>query len=205
MCRLLPRSHGLPRFPGGSASASSRSRPAQASRALRPAGLLNRPRRPLSPGSSPVSCPTKPLVSYRSNRQLSGWNPPPLVIRAVGAHKEIRALLDHLAVIAGGCQDVIEQLAGLLRRRCVRSLVGWDPEQILVAENFENGLLASFDRMARHGTPFLRAGRNGRRRRKRLAGVTWLDNRVSRIETGPSAGSCGTRRPSKAVLRIDWR
>src|SRR3954462_9731742 len=90
MCRLLPRSHGLPRFPGGSASASSLSRPSQASRALRPAGLLNRPRRPLSRGSSPVSCPTKPLVSYRSNRQLSGWNPPPLVIRAVGAHWEMR-------------------------------------------------------------------------------------------------------------------
>src|SRR3954467_1943668 len=66
-------------------------RPAQASRALRPAGLLNRPRRPLSRGSSPVSCPTKPLVSYRSNRQLSGWNPPPLVIRAVGAHWGMRA------------------------------------------------------------------------------------------------------------------
>src|SRR4051794_1094205 len=90
MCRLLPRSRGLPRFPGGSASASSLSRPSQASRALRPAGLLNRPRRPLSRGSSPVSCPTKPLVSYRSNRQLSGWNPPPLVIRAVGAHWGIR-------------------------------------------------------------------------------------------------------------------
>ena len=38
-----------------------------------------------------MSCPTKPLVSYRSNRQLSGWNPPPLVIRAVGAHWEMRA------------------------------------------------------------------------------------------------------------------
>src|SRR3954468_14011972 len=34
----------------------------------------------------PVSYPTKPLVSYRTNRQLSGWNPPPLVLRAVGAH-----------------------------------------------------------------------------------------------------------------------
>src|SRR3954465_5861662 len=90
LCRLLPRSHGLPRFPGGSASASSLSRPAQASRALRPAGLLNRPRRPLSRGSSSVSCPTKPLVSYRSNRQLSRWNPPPLVIHAVGAHVESR-------------------------------------------------------------------------------------------------------------------
>src|SRR4051812_37812379 len=100
MCRLLPRSHVLPRFPGGSASASSLSRPAQASRALRPAGLLNRPRRPLSRGSSPVSCPTKPLVSYRSNRQLSGWNPPPLVIRAVGAHWVMRAECSALPTIA---------------------------------------------------------------------------------------------------------
>jgi hypothetical protein len=89
LCRLLPRSRGLPRFPGGSASATSLSRPAQTSLALRPAGLLSRPRRPLSRGSGPVSYPTKPLVSYRSNRQLSGWNPPPLVLRAVGAHWEI--------------------------------------------------------------------------------------------------------------------
>ena len=28
----------------------------------------------------------EPLVSYQINRQLSGWNLPPLVIRAVGAH-----------------------------------------------------------------------------------------------------------------------
>src|ERR1017187_1619741 len=28
----------------------------------------------------------EPLVSYQINRQLSGWNPPPLVIRAFGAH-----------------------------------------------------------------------------------------------------------------------
>jgi hypothetical protein len=40
------------------------------------------PRRPLSRGSSPSGCPAAPLVSYRINRQLSGWNPPPLVIRA---------------------------------------------------------------------------------------------------------------------------
>src|SRR4051794_30874242 len=92
LCRLLPRSHGLPRFPGGSASASSLSRPPQASRALRPAGLLNRPRRPSSRGSGPVRCPTQPLVSYQINRQLSGWNLPPLVIRAVGAHWEVRVL-----------------------------------------------------------------------------------------------------------------
>src|SRR3954451_23300468 len=89
MCRLLPRSHGLPRFPGGSASASSLSRPPQASRALRPAELLNRPRRPLSRGFDQASCPARPLVSYQINRQLSGWNLPPLVIRAFRAHWEM--------------------------------------------------------------------------------------------------------------------
>jgi hypothetical protein len=30
--------------------------------------------------------PAEPLVSFQINRQLSGWNPPPLVIRAFGAH-----------------------------------------------------------------------------------------------------------------------
>src|ERR1700674_3302710 len=49
--------------------------------ALRPAGLLSRPRRPLSRGSSPAVYPTEPLVSYRINRHLSGWNLPPLMIR----------------------------------------------------------------------------------------------------------------------------
>jgi hypothetical protein len=43
-------------------------------------------RRPLSRGSSPSGYPAEPLVSYRINRQLSGWNLPPLVIRAFGAH-----------------------------------------------------------------------------------------------------------------------
>jgi hypothetical protein len=40
----------------------------------------------LSRGSSPASYPAEPLVSYRINRQLSGWILPPLVIRAFGAH-----------------------------------------------------------------------------------------------------------------------
>ena len=46
-------------FPGlgGSASATSLSRPAQASLALRPTGSLDRPRRPLSRGFSPASYP----------------------------------------------------------------------------------------------------------------------------------------------------
>jgi hypothetical protein len=86
---LLPRSRGLPRAGGGSASISSLSRPARTSLALRPVGLLDRPRRPLSRGSGPAGRPAKPLVSYQINRQLSGWNPPPLATRAVGAHPRI--------------------------------------------------------------------------------------------------------------------
>ena len=46
----------------------------------------SRPRRPLSRGSSPSGHPAEPLVSYQINRQLSGWNLPPLMIRAFGAH-----------------------------------------------------------------------------------------------------------------------
>jgi hypothetical protein len=34
--------------------------------------------------------PHKPLVSYRINRQLFGWIPPPLMIRAFGAHCQLR-------------------------------------------------------------------------------------------------------------------
>ena len=86
-CFPIPR--GLPRFPGGSASTISLSRPAQTSLALRPAGSLNRPRRPLSRGFETAGYPTAPLVSYQINRQLSGWYLPPLVIRAFGAHWEI--------------------------------------------------------------------------------------------------------------------
>ena len=89
-CRLLPRSRGLPQMAGGSASALSLSRPAQASLTLRPVGLLNRLKRPLSRGSSPSGYPAEPLVSYQINRQLSGWNLPPLVIRAFGAHCQQR-------------------------------------------------------------------------------------------------------------------
>ncbi len=61
-------------------------RPAQASRALRPAGSLDRPRRPLPRGFETASYPTTPPVSYQINRQLSGWFLPPLVIHAFGAH-----------------------------------------------------------------------------------------------------------------------
>ena len=85
-CRLLPRSCSLPQMAGGSASALSLSRPAQASLTLRPARSLSRLWRPLSRGSGPAGYPAEPLVSYRINRQLSGWNLPPLMIRPFGAH-----------------------------------------------------------------------------------------------------------------------
>jgi hypothetical protein len=89
-CRFLPRPRGLPRYAGGSASAPSLSRPAQASLTLWPIGLLSRPRRLSSRGFDPAGCPTKSLVSYQINRQFSGWILPPLVTRAFGAHVESR-------------------------------------------------------------------------------------------------------------------
>jgi hypothetical protein len=60
----FPVPRGLHRYPGGSASASLLSGPAQASLTLRPAGSLSHPRWPLSQGSSLLSHPNKPLVSY---------------------------------------------------------------------------------------------------------------------------------------------
>src|SRR5262249_13234187 len=56
-----------------SASALSLSRPAQASLTLPPDRSAAQ-RRPWSRGSSPCDCPPEPLVGYRINRQLSGWN-----------------------------------------------------------------------------------------------------------------------------------
>jgi hypothetical protein len=63
-CRLLPRARGLPQMAGGSASALSLSRLAQASLTLRPAGSLSHPRRPLSRGFQPAQ------LSARAARQL---------------------------------------------------------------------------------------------------------------------------------------
>ena len=58
--------------------------------ALQPTGSLSRPRRPLSRGSGRSGHQAEPLVSYQINRQFSGWIPPPLVIRAFGAHCQFR-------------------------------------------------------------------------------------------------------------------
>src|ERR1700738_4102598 len=62
-------------------------------------------RRPLSRGSDPCGYPHEPLVSYRINRQLSGWNLPPLMIRAFGAHCHNRThAVQHRAY---SCNDVV--------------------------------------------------------------------------------------------------
>jgi hypothetical protein len=74
----------------GSASAFELSRPAQASLLLRPIGSLSGPRPPSSQGSDPVSYPAEPPASFRTNRQLSGCDPPSLVVRALGAHGHSR-------------------------------------------------------------------------------------------------------------------
>jgi hypothetical protein len=66
-CRLLPhrtRPSPIHRRVGVHKSLS---RPAQALLTLRPAGLLSRPRRPLSRGFSTPGCPSMPLVSYQRN------------------------------------------------------------------------------------------------------------------------------------------
>ena len=85
-CRLLPHACSFPKWPEGRhphchfrglLRLHSRYGPSDRSAAHR---------RPLSRGSNPCGYPHKPLVSYRINRQLSGWIPPPLMIRAFGAH-----------------------------------------------------------------------------------------------------------------------
>jgi hypothetical protein len=48
----------------------------------------------LSRGSSPSGYPAEPLVSYQINRQPSGWNLPPLMIRAFGAHCHMWTYMD---------------------------------------------------------------------------------------------------------------
>jgi hypothetical protein len=86
-CRLLPRSCSLPHIPRRvgirivTFEACSGFTRVTARRIAQPPL-----RRPLSRGSDPSGCPAEPLVSYRTYRQLSGWNLPPLMVRAFGAH-----------------------------------------------------------------------------------------------------------------------
>jgi hypothetical protein len=104
-CGWLPRSRGLPRLSGGSASATSRSRLAQASLTLRPAGWLNCPRRLCHEAPTRPVAPPSRSSATRSIDTLSGWILPPRVTRPVWAHGEFPAQLFHLMlpnrVIAG--------------------------------------------------------------------------------------------------------
>src|SRR6266852_3075324 len=87
-CRFLPCPCCLPRLTGGSASATSLSRPSQASLALRACQIACPPKSGrLSRGSDPASYPTKPLGSYHAHRRLHGWVLPPLAICAIAAHR----------------------------------------------------------------------------------------------------------------------
>ena len=85
-CFPVPR--GLPRYSGGSASMTSLSRPAQASLALRPAGLLNRPKAAFVTRLRPDRLPdqaARQLPGLTDN--CLGGSSLPLVNRAVGEHR----------------------------------------------------------------------------------------------------------------------
>ena len=69
-CRSLLGLCGLPRFSGGSASATSLSRPAQAYFTLRPNGLLARPCRTLSRGFNTARYRIALLASFDVDRHL---------------------------------------------------------------------------------------------------------------------------------------
>ena len=92
-CSPVPR--GLPLISGGSASTSSLSRPAQASLAFGPQGRSTAQGGLCHRASVPPVTRQDRLSATRSNRQLSGWILPPLVLRAVGAHRDIRVNLSH--------------------------------------------------------------------------------------------------------------
>jgi hypothetical protein len=62
----------------------------------------------LSRGFDPDSCPSEPLVSYQTYRQLSGWNPPPLVMRAIEAH-EIYGLGPCLLAVTTSIDDELHR------------------------------------------------------------------------------------------------
>ena len=69
----FPRSCCLPRTPGGSASTTSLSRPAQAGFALRPS-IRSPALADFVQGFDTADCSTEPPASYRANRPLPGWN-----------------------------------------------------------------------------------------------------------------------------------
>ena len=90
--------------------------------------IAQSPKRPLSRGSGPASYPAEPLVSYQINRQLSGWNLPPLMIRAFGAHGQKRtfAFSDRQPCDAEPPTRTDYSTADLSSARPVRAIVTFD-------------------------------------------------------------------------------
>jgi hypothetical protein len=82
-----PSCRSLPRNPGGSASTTRLSRPAQAALALRPVGSLGRPRRPLSQGSGPPVTRTNRLPATRSTDNCLGGTYLHWCYAPFGAHR----------------------------------------------------------------------------------------------------------------------
>ena len=74
----FPTHAAFPKWQEGRHPHWSLSRPAQLHSRYGPPDRSAALGRPLSRGSSPCGCPPEPLVGYRVNRQLSGWNLPPL-------------------------------------------------------------------------------------------------------------------------------
>jgi hypothetical protein len=96
ICRLLPRSRGLPPY-GRRVGIRIVTFEACSgfTNVTAPPDRSAAHRRLLSRGSDPCGYPHKPLVSYRINRQLSVWILPPLMIRAFGAHCHFRTDAPH--------------------------------------------------------------------------------------------------------------
>ena len=128
LCRCFPRSCCLPRTPGGSASTTSLSRPAQASLALRPVDSLARPRRTLSQGFDTADCSTEPPASYRANRPLPGWDLHPQGDRALRGAPEFRRVDILLALRARSIGRLREALFAfsvkLASQFCAKKAVG---------------------------------------------------------------------------------
>src|SRR6516164_1525530 len=82
----FPVAYSLPRYAGGSASASLLSRPAQASPRYGPLTRSAAQRRPLSQGFSPPITRTSCLSATRPTRLLSRWSLPPPATHPFGAH-----------------------------------------------------------------------------------------------------------------------
>jgi hypothetical protein len=79
----------------------------------------------LSRGSSPSGYPAEPLVSYQINRQLSGWNLPPLVIRAFGAHcQEPTHAVQHMRVGAATIYSITSSASESRLPRLERDQLG---------------------------------------------------------------------------------